>query len=377
MSTYEKPPQALYEIIQKDIIEKIQKGVYKAGDRIPSEKEIAEEHHVSRITATKALTELSLNGYIYRVQGKGSFANPLGKQLRPGAFPAAFNAADDSGPRRIGLIIPEFYDYHSGSIITSIIKMLPYPDYFVDIVLSRTNALEEYALNHFLKSGYSGVILFPSDCEFYSEIILRMHLNKFPLVLIDRTFPGIGCNSVTSDNQNGAITAAEHLISIGHTRIAFIADSTYKEQITSIRYNGYIHTILEHGLQAISYENFFNSDSAPEQMAFVQAVKSGSITAIIASNSHVAMRLYTLCEKNEILVPEDLSIVCFDNPNFYQQGKSDFFTYVDQDSVEMGEQASLVLQDCLAGTCKDECRQVVLKPKLMTNQSTRPPKQKS
>lgn len=376
MSTYVKSSEALYEKIQKDIIEKIQKGEYKAGDRIPSEKQIVEEYKVSRITAIKALTELSLNGYIYRIQGKGSFANPLGKQLRLNGISTASTASPyTDGPRRIGLIIPEFYDYHSGSIITSIIRTLQYPDYFVDIVLSQNNELEEYALNYFLKNGFSGVILFPSDCEFYSDIILRMHLNKFPFVLIDRTFPGIGCNSVTSDNEKGALISADHLLSLGHTHIAFVADSTYKEQITAIRYNGYLHAILNRGLQPTTYENLFSMDSGAEaQDSFVQAVKSGNVTAIIASNSHVAMRLYALCQKNGILVPGDLSIVCFDNPNLYRQEKSDFFTYVDQDSAEIGKQASLILQSFISDTNKDECNQLILEPKLIINQSTCPPR---
>ena len=58
----------LYEQIQRDLIEKLQDGTYRDGDRIPSEKQIAEQYGVSRITAVKALTELSLNGYIHRVQ---------------------------------------------------------------------------------------------------------------------------------------------------------------------------------------------------------------------------------------------------------------------------------------------------------------------
>ena len=76
----------LYEQIQKDLIEKLQDGTYQDGDRIPSEKEIAEQYGVSRITAVKALTELSLSGYIHRVQGKGSFANSLDKHLRTSAY---------------------------------------------------------------------------------------------------------------------------------------------------------------------------------------------------------------------------------------------------------------------------------------------------
>ena len=83
MSTSSTP---MYEQIQNELMEQIQSGFFQPGDRIPSEKELAERYHVSRITAVKALTELALNGYIYRVQGRGSFANPLDKHLKPSAL---------------------------------------------------------------------------------------------------------------------------------------------------------------------------------------------------------------------------------------------------------------------------------------------------
>ena len=78
MSTSSIP---MYEQIQNELMEQIQSGFFQPGDRIPSEKELAERYHVSRITAVKALTELALNGYIYRLQVRGYFANPLDKHL--------------------------------------------------------------------------------------------------------------------------------------------------------------------------------------------------------------------------------------------------------------------------------------------------------
>ena len=375
MSSLKSAQKPLYELIQNDIIEKIQKGYYKPGDQVPSEKDIMLQHNVSRITATKALTELSLNGYIYRVQGKGSFVNPPGKQFRASELAASFQLSNEKGPKKIALIIPEFYDYHSGNIISSVMKTLQYPDYFVCTVLNLNNLIEEYALNFFQKNSFSGILLFPSDCEFYSEIILKMRLSKFPLVLIDRSFPGIYCNSVTSNNKAGSEMAVKHLISLGHRNIAFIADSTYKEQITSVRHNGYIQTILSHELKAIDYENFSHGEtSAKTQETFVQEVKSGAITAIIASNSHVALDVYHLCQKGNIRIPQDLSVICFDNPNFYQQEKTDFFSYVDQDSSEIGRQASHLMIKSLTGDGIEECSQIVLEPKLVINRSTCPPK---
>ena len=162
MPTSGKESMARYEIIQNELMEKIQDGTYKPNDRIPSETEIKELYNVSRITASNALTELSLNGYIYRVRGKGSFVTPPEKWIHKGNFP---DQKPQVGPRRVGVVIPEFYDYHSGNIITRILDTLKYPEYFVDLVLSRQDGIEENALNYFLDQGFCGVILFPTDCE--------------------------------------------------------------------------------------------------------------------------------------------------------------------------------------------------------------------
>ena len=104
---------------------------------------------------------------------------------------------------------------------------LPFPSYFVDIAHSSSRQSEEYALNYFLQSGHAGILLFPTNFEFYSDIILQMTLNKYPLVLIDRTFPRIHCMSVTCDNAKGCELGVSHLLSLGHKGIAFIAGVSY------------------------------------------------------------------------------------------------------------------------------------------------------
>lgn len=69
----EKDFKPSYIQIQDYIINSIQTGRYKTGDKLPSEIEIAEIFNVNRNTANKALKELELMGIITRVRGKGSF----------------------------------------------------------------------------------------------------------------------------------------------------------------------------------------------------------------------------------------------------------------------------------------------------------------
>lgn len=364
----------MYELIQNDIIQKIQTGIYQEGDRIPSEKELIDTWKVSRTTATKALTELSLNGYIYRIQGKGSFANPLGSHIAPGQYSKfrTIGTQDSVPPHKIGVIIPQYSDYHSGNIIRGITDTLQFPDYFVAISHCDNRQEEEYALNYFLQSGHAGIILFPANFEFYSDIILQMTLNKYPLVLIDRIFPGIHCMSVTCDNKKGCEAGVSHLISLGHRNIAFLSDAPYREQVTQLRYNSYLNIMSHHGLTGIAYENFpAGRDAALMHADFLERVKSGKITAVIASNVHVTSALYSLCTNNGIRIPEDLSVVCFDNPDFSRHPAGSFFTYLEQNSFDMGRQAALLLHQTLSEKKQPDREQIVLQPKLVENASTR------
>ena len=67
------PPIPAYYRLQTTILEDIEKGRWKPGEGIPTERSLAELHSVSIGTVKKALLNLVHEGYLYRVQGKGTF----------------------------------------------------------------------------------------------------------------------------------------------------------------------------------------------------------------------------------------------------------------------------------------------------------------
>ncbi|MDO4814222.1 MAG: GntR family transcriptional regulator [Gemella sp.] len=64
-----------YEKIIQDILLKISSGIFKEGEQIYTEREIKDIYNVSSTTAVRVLNELVAGGYIYRVQGRGSFVS--------------------------------------------------------------------------------------------------------------------------------------------------------------------------------------------------------------------------------------------------------------------------------------------------------------
>lgn len=68
-----KRDQSLHSYIKEDILNKIKTKEYKKGDKIPTEKELCKIYNVSRTTVRTALEQLTLEGYLIRYQGKGTY----------------------------------------------------------------------------------------------------------------------------------------------------------------------------------------------------------------------------------------------------------------------------------------------------------------
>ncbi|WP_408006919.1 GntR family transcriptional regulator [Pseudalkalibacillus sp. A8] len=74
--------KALYKVIYDDIYLKIQDGTYTTGDLLPSEMELEQMYKASRTPVRQALKKLENDGYIYRLQGKGSFVSNISETER-------------------------------------------------------------------------------------------------------------------------------------------------------------------------------------------------------------------------------------------------------------------------------------------------------
>ncbi|SKB01239.1 GntR family transcriptional regulator [Caloramator quimbayensis] len=63
----------LYIQLKNELVEKIKNGIWKVGDKIPTEKELMDEYNVGRATVREALSKLVNEGYLYKKQGIGTF----------------------------------------------------------------------------------------------------------------------------------------------------------------------------------------------------------------------------------------------------------------------------------------------------------------
>lgn len=365
----------LYEQIYDYIVEEVREGRLRPGEVVPSEKGLADQFGVSRITSKTALERLAIAGIVDRIKGRGTYvAKDAMGRLDASNVSVVAEHRDDFSPRspafrddnvlvdpeatdRIpprstknlcGLIIPDFSETFALGMVHSIERRCS--ELGVNLLLKRSYGAqqeEDEAIQTFMALGVDGLIIFPVHGELYNEQLLRLVLNRFPVVLIDRYLQGIPACSVYTDNQKAAEELTLQLFRLGHTHIAFMSPTPEKTSTIEDRLRGFMNAFLTRDtvfnprhlltrLQSTLPTLFSEPEPVQrdEEMIGQFFESNPEITAVVASEYNLALVIYETLIKLGKRVPEDVSIVCFDSaPHPFG---SPLFTHVVQDEQTIG-----------------------------------------
>jgi LacI family transcriptional regulator len=193
-----------------------------------------------------------------------------------------------------------------------------------------------------------------------------------PLVAIDPHTESDGLPTVRSDNVIGATMATRHLVEIGHRRIAFIAGRSDLHSSTQ-RQQGYERALAQAGIPVdpALVRNGFRDQGVARTVAFELLSRPDRPTAVFAADDLSALGTVDLARELGLRVPEDLSVIGFDDIPEAAQARPPLTT-VRQPLQQMGRVAGELLLGRLAGTV-DVSRSVVLSTSLIRRGTTAPP----
>ena len=344
----------LYGIIYEYLHARIESGQLAVGDRVPTERELANHFKVSRITAKRALEMLTNEGLISRRPGKGSFVM---NQFPPIAMESGVGQSATARfgiPTLIGLVLPELGESYGLRLLSGIERTADESNVFLTICRSYgRQETEEQAIQKLVRLGVGGLIVFPVNGEHYNPEILRLHLNGFPIVLVDKHLPGVPVSAVTSDNTTAAYSLTQHLISLGHRKIAFCSPPTKDTVTLEDRWTGFLAALQDAtipfspqwSLTSLPSDIPTDKDSGYSQQHHEMIAdflsSNPEITAVVATEFQVASHLFMVAQRLGKHVPTDLSITCFDGPSSGCMGWT--FTHIRQDEQTMGKMAVEIL----------------------------------
>ena len=325
----------LYNVLR----EQITKGVLTPGKQRPTENAMAEGYGMSRQTVRQALEMLRRDGFIYSVQGSGSFIASAG------------NRSPEN--RRIAVITTYFSEYIFPSILRGISQAAVENGYTIEISTTNNSISAERAiLQNILQHPVAGIIVegtkaaLPNPNAAYYQQLARQGV---PIVFINSIYPGLEEErivSVVTDDFNGGYQLTEHLILQGHKSIGCIFKSDDAQGIN--RFSGTISALVDHHVE-YNDTNFLWFTTETNQY-FRKVLSSGSLltdcSAIVCYNDQVAA---TVCSYLKHWEHGVRAIASFDqniNPDLIPAGID--FRSLSHPKDVLGKTAALKLINMLA-----------------------------
>lgn len=268
----------------------------------------------------------------------------------------------------IGLVIPDISNPFFASIAQQVTIGTRKHGYSVIVADSQdSTALEMESLSILQSRNVEGVVLCPvgQSAEHLAEFVK----GRLPIVLVDRFFPDIPLPYVSSDNVSGARQATALLIANGHRRIACL-QGLRGTSPNDLRIQGYKEALAEHYIPID--DALIVGDSFTEQSGYIETKlllkTEPDVTAILALSNLNALGAVRALVEEKRNVPNDVSIVSFDDPH-YAAYLSTPMTTVSQSYSEMGEVAVKLLFDQIQSSRKQTKGGILLPTTLIQRNS--------
>lgn len=269
------------------------------GTKLPSDRQLSEHFGTTAVTISKGLNELTRKGVLKRKVGSGTYvaAAQIQQKRRIGVICHEVITADAS---YVTPVMDNFYRYwqeRSYQVIS-----------LVDEPKNYEKLMREYEL--------SGIMVFVPREEF-SEPIKKLYESGVPVVSIGFAMPDLPDISFGTNHCKVGEQAVAYLHGLGHRRIGVI--SSVSHTAFAMRRRGYANGMWNAGLP-VKPDWIINAETSISIVESLKKVFSqpDCPTAFLITSIYNAMHVYNVCNALKIKIPEDVSLVGFNDADFVQ-----------------------------------------------------------
>ena len=294
----------------------ITSGVIKNMDKFPSETSLQKKFGYSRQTVRTALRQLEEEGLITRVRGSGTYVS--------------YDSSGVNGERpQIGLLLSYYSDYLFPRVYDGIEASLTEKGYGIEVAVTKNRLNDEAIyLEGLLKGNVSGLIIegsrsaFPNpNIRLYKEIKRR----NIPTLFIHNHYENMPFDSVEMSDSRSAYELTRILIENGHRRIGGIFKYDDRQGIE--RYKGFVQCLSDYGVKfdddCIRWYSTKDMEEKLSKKGLLRMYRrTKDCTAMMVYNDEVADYYMEFLEERGLHVPEDISLVSFDDAELQDSSTS-------------------------------------------------------
>ncbi|HEV8635900.1 MAG TPA: LacI family DNA-binding transcriptional regulator [Chloroflexota bacterium] len=245
--------------------------------------------------------------------------------------------------------------------------------YHLSVLTTTREAIGQGYLRRLLQERHVDGLLVLSYAQLEADDVADLQAARLPFVLLGQTLVAEPAPHVRLDNFRGAEMAVDYLVSLGHRRVAMVAPLPTKREWAA-RAAGFWSAAGRHRLgDAWAASGLVPAVGVEAGLEAGRRLLSGHRrpTAVFGFNDYTAVGVIRAARVRGLRVPDDLSVVGFDN-HVGASISDPGLTTVDHRIADMGAAAVELLLSLIAGRT-GECPGVVLEPALVVRESCAPP----
>jgi GntR family transcriptional regulator of arabinose operon len=296
--------------LARQIQGQIESGLLVPGARLPSYRELIEEHDLTLGSVSYAMTILSDQGYVERRRGSGVYVRAT----------SAGRPAHDTG--LFALVVPEIESGLYVSLQAGMESAAQQERMQLITMTTGGDAMRQAdALLQLVDRDVAGIALVPSYHETHAHQLRHLGRTQVPLVLLHRGVPGVKSPLIDIPFAEVGRLAGEAIGSRGHQRIGAFVGMT--SSATDQYLEGFRHGLRKHGVTCderwITRSGTLLTEPAElhryseevDRAIADMAPRADRPTAVFATFDRFAEMVYLAAVRHGLRVPQDLSIVCF------------------------------------------------------------------
>jgi len=330
----------------------------------PTQSDIANRLHVTRITVSKAL------------RGHPDISTEMKKKVAAAAEDLGYIPnliAQNLNSQRtytLGVVIPDLENSFFAYATDCIIDAATEKNYSVFVTVSRENQqIEILNIQKLIGMRVDGLLACVSQRTNDPSIFHQARNLNIPLVFFDRHCPGLDFPSVTFDDKNGAAKALNRIIKEGYTKIAHFAGYStvsigkerclaYQQALVNNRIEVNSNWIIEGGLE---FTDGYN--------AFMKLYHRADLPEIIFTvNDRVALGAYKAIREVGLKVPDNIGVLGFGFSDTAQTF-SPSLSVISQDPRKVGSVAAELLMELISNPDTEKPRNLVIEGTFLWNDS--------
>mgnify|MGYP004569140831 FL=1 len=315
-----------YERIYDDFKAAIYNGEYKAGDKLPTEEQIAAKYGVSRVPVQQAMNALIGGKMVKRVIGSGTFVT--------------FESHLAMTKNRNAVFLLNEIDPETAQIVEGAQRVLHKRGIFLSTRYSGEDfdRVEQEVLEQLKNDEIAGLMIYPIDSNKRIDLMYELVRDKKPLVFVDKLPNNLSANCVMSDPISAMDQMVGHLVEHGHRRIAFVGHDPVSRSSVGQRLRMAAIAMHSRGLELPQEYVRCTGNAYTDTLALLDLPHPP--TAVVYCAAVSLYTSYQAYSRRGVRIPEDISVMAHDDITRYWDAVGRKISCVRQDYDGIGEAAA-------------------------------------